>query len=254
MAVLAFGFVALPLAKNNKRNALLAVGILVPLFAAGLYMKLGSPSSGDIQPARNPTTMAAARADSKSPAAVGSVASLVDGLAAKLEQNPNDAGSWLLLARSYKHLDRMDEALAAYEKAAQLGQHDEELSALLERNDGTAELAVAGAQVTGRVSLSESAITIVEPDDTVFVFAKAIDGPSMPVAVLRRAVAELPLNFTLNDSMSMTPDIRLSSFPQVIVTARVSRGGDATVALQGLEAQSGVVDVANDQALNLIIE
>ena len=58
---------------------------------------------------------------------VGSVASLVDGLAERLKQNPDDSKSWLLLARSYRHLNRIPEARDAYNNAAAFGEYDAEL-------------------------------------------------------------------------------------------------------------------------------
>ena len=76
----------------------------------------------------------------------------------------------------------------------------------------------------------------------------------MPVAVLQRPVSDLPLDFLLNDSQAMSADMKLSNYEQVTVTARISRSGVATEALQGLEAKSEVVVVAENPHLNLIIE
>ena len=65
---------------------------------------------------------------------VASVASMVDELAARLQEEPGDAKGWLLLAKSYKHLGRIEEAQRAYKQAAMLGEYDEGLAAL----DGSA--------------------------------------------------------------------------------------------------------------------
>jgi cytochrome c-type biogenesis protein CcmH/NrfG len=62
---------------------------------------------------------------------VGSVASLVDGLAEQLKQNPDDSKSWLLLAHSYRHLNRIPEARDAYNNAAAFGKYDAELAAMV---------------------------------------------------------------------------------------------------------------------------
>jgi len=59
------------------------------------------------------------------------VASLVDGLAARLHENPDDAGGWLLLAKSYRFLERAEDARLAYRRAAALGKTDAELAAWL---------------------------------------------------------------------------------------------------------------------------
>jgi cytochrome c-type biogenesis protein CcmH len=82
--------------------------------------------------------------------------------------------------------------------------------------------------VTGRVSLAPELAGRVQPDDTVFIFARPLQGSRMPVALMRRKARELPLEFKLDDSMAMVPDIKLSMLAKVAVGARVSRRGDAT--------------------------
>jgi cytochrome c-type biogenesis protein CcmH len=91
----------------------------------------------------------------------------------------------------------------------------------------------------GTVQLSSKLASRVSPDDTVFVFARAAKGPPMPLAVLRRKASDLPLQFSLDDSMAMTPAARLSAHPTVVVGARISKSGNATPQpgdLQGLSA------------------
>jgi len=112
----------------------------------------------------------------------------------------------------------------------------------------------SAAQIFGNLQLSERSKDIVLPTDTVFIFARAVDGPPMPVAVLQRPVSDLPLDFLLNDSQAMSAAAKLSNFEQVVVTARISRSGIATDALQNLEAKSEPVVVAENRHLNLIIE
>jgi cytochrome c-type biogenesis protein CcmH len=88
--------------------------------------------------------------------------------------------------------------------------------------------APAGAKVTGKVTLAEALAVNAAPTDTVFIFARAATGPPMPLAVLRKQVKDLPLDFMLDDSMAMAPDLKLSRFSEVIVVARISRSGSAT--------------------------
>jgi cytochrome c-type biogenesis protein CcmH len=87
--------------------------------------------------------------------------------------------------------------------------------------------AQAVASVSGRVSLSPALAARVAPGDTVFVFARAAEGPRMPLAILRRSVGDLPLSFTLDDSMAMAAEFKLSKFANVVVGARVSKSGNA---------------------------
>ena len=78
----------------------------------------------------------------------------------------------------------------------------------------------------------------VAPSDTLFVFARAAEGPRMPLAILKRSAAELPLSFTLDDSMAMSPELKLSGFANVVISARISKSGDAMPQSGDLEGQS----------------
>jgi cytochrome c-type biogenesis protein CcmH len=100
--------------------------------------------------------------------------------------------------------------------------------------------AAAGpAAISGTITLAKALAGKAAPTDTLFVFARAAEGPRMPLAILRKQVKDLPLSFTLDDSMAMTPEMKLSSVQRVVVGARISKRGDATAQagdLQGLSA------------------
>lgn len=85
----------------------------------------------------------------------------------------------------------------------------------------------APARITGTVSLAPALKSRVSPGDTLFVFARAAEGPRMPLAILRKQVKDLPLEFTLDDSLSMSPAAKLSGASRVIVGARISKSGQA---------------------------
>jgi cytochrome c-type biogenesis protein CcmH len=101
--------------------------------------------------------------------------------------------------------------------------------------------AAAGARVEGRVELAAALVGKSSPEDTVFIFARAAEGPRMPLAILRKRVRDLPAAFVLDDSMAMAPGMNLSTFPQVVVGARISRSGNATPQSGDLEGSSAPV-------------
>lgn len=86
----------------------------------------------------------------------------------------------------------------------------------------------AAAALSGEVAISPALAARVPPGATLFVFARAAQGPRMPLAIVRRAVGPWPAAFKLDDSQAMAPELRLSGFAQVVVGARVSASGSAT--------------------------
>jgi cytochrome c-type biogenesis protein CcmH len=87
--------------------------------------------------------------------------------------------------------------------------------------------AATPASVSGTVKLDAALAAKAAPTDTVFIFARAAQGPRVPLAVMRRQVRDLPLQFTLDDSMAMASEMKLSNFQDVIVGARISKTANA---------------------------
>jgi len=276
----------------------------VPLLALALYLAVGNPAA--LGPREDPHAFDAQQ-----------LTALVERLAAKMRDNPDDAEGWRLLGRSYAALGRFPEALDAYAKAAARKPRDADLLADMadvlattrkERLQGEPEklvlraleidpqnlkaLALAGtaafdrkdfdaaarywqrmlplvdpgsddarqiqasiaeartlggaasSALKGQVRLSPKLAGKAAPDDVVFIFARAVEGPPMPLAVKRARVRDLPVEFALDDSMAMAPGMNLSAHARVVVGARVSKSGQPTP--QAGDLQGFSAPVAND--------
>lgn len=311
--------------RRAGRGAALAVGIAVPVLAIAVYAFVGTPAGLDPHEAPGPFSEA-------------QVEAMVERLAAKMRENPDDADGWKMLGRSYAVLGRFADAVDAYSKAALRAPNDAALladfadalamargqslqgepeklvlkalqidpknlkalalagTAAFHRNDfkraaeywermlplvppdsedaraikenvaearakagvpaaPAAPVAKAGAAphpgIRGTVRVSQKLRDKLAPGDTLFVFARAAEGPPMPLAILRRKAGELPLEFALNDAMAMAPGLNLSAFPRIVVTARVSKSGDAKA--QPGDLQGASKPVAND-AKGVVVE
>jgi cytochrome c-type biogenesis protein CcmH len=117
-------------------------------------------------------------------------------------------------------------------------------AAALPLDGATKQTAAAGkGSVSGTVTLASAMAKQANPDDTVFVFARPAEGSRMPLAILRKQVKDLPLQFTLDDSMAMSPANALSGASKVIVGARISRSGNAMPQPGDLTGQTATVNV-----------
>ncbi len=288
---------------TGSQGPVIVGGIAVCLFAMALYFAWTTPGTST-----GPQT---AKEIGMSPEHVA----MIKTLSARLEQNPNDGKGWAMLARSYAVLGRYQEALPAYEKAANLLPNDAVLlvdyaeilatangknlqgkpseiiksALLIDPNNikglnligiaayqagdyahavsywekllqllppdspnakkinasiatarariaagtqppaqGMMQPATGAEQISGVVKLSPALAGKASPNDTVFVYAKAVSGPPMPIAVIRAQVKDLPQKFVLNDSMAMMPTMKLSNFKEVVISAKVSKSGNAT--------------------------
>ena len=111
--------------------------------------------------------------------------------------------------------------------------------------DGATADAQAGTAINVEVALAPHLMEKAAPTDTVFVLARAQSGPPMPLAVSRHQVRELPLQVTLTDAMAMMPAMRLSAFPKVKISAKVSKSGQAATQPGDLLASDAFVDSGN---------
>lgn len=313
--------------RGEGRGAAITVMLLVPLLAVFIYLIRGNP--GALSPEKITVAQQAGNGPAHSVTAA-QIESMVQGLAARLESNPQDAQGWRMLGRSYVALGRYQEAIAALERAVamlpddpdlladyadslamtggqslvgkpmemikralQLDPHHEKslwLAGTASYNLGdypgaiaywerllkqmapgsqeaqqvtniiaeardlasgkkpapVAQTAVpAAARVAGTVKLSPELAAKVTPTDTVYLFARAPQGPRMPLATFRAQVKDLPLKFNLDDSMAPTAMAHLSDFSSVVIGARISRSGNPMPQSGDLEGTTEAVQVGS---------
>ena len=106
--------------------------------------------------------------------------------------------------------------------------------------------------ISGSVSISNAVASIASPNDTLFIYARAETGPKMPLAILRLKADDLPATFTLTDEMAMTPAMKLSSFPNVVIEARISKSGQAVPASGDLQGLSEPVKIGDNNVAIVI--
>lgn len=81
--------------------------------------------------------------------------------------------------------------------------------------------------ISGKVMITPGLQGQISPTDIVFIYAKAIEGPKLPLAIIKSTAGQLPTSFVLSDAQSMSPQFKLSQFKEVSLTARVSKSGNA---------------------------
>jgi cytochrome c-type biogenesis protein CcmH len=111
-----------------------------------------------------------------------------------------------------------------------------------------------GASLTVQVTLDPNVAATAAPEDTVFIFARAAQGPRMPLAIVRTQVKDLPATVTLDDSMAMTPQMVLSKFDQVTVGARVSKSGGAMPVSGDLQGMVSPIDTQTSEPIRVTID
>lgn len=155
-----------------------------------------------------------------------------------LKADPNEVTSLGLRGIAAFEGERYQEAIDYWKRLlAQLPEGDTSRAALQGGIDRAAErlggspgqsAAPVAARLKVRVELAAALKDKVKPDDTVFIFARASNGPPMPLAAKRVTVAQLPIEVELSDADAMMPQMKLSDFAEVQLVARVSRAGQPT--------------------------
>jgi cytochrome c-type biogenesis protein CcmH len=324
-----------PAASRSARTSALVIALVVPIAAGLIYWQRGDLAAFD------PALQQAMGEGSPHNMSPQEVERIVQKLAERLKQEPDNANGWVTLARTYYAMRRFPEAVQAYEQLVKLVPDD--ASVLADYADALAmargrrisgepmalvkkalaldpnhwkALAMAGteafdrkdyktavdywerlrnsvpadseiarsiaasiaearqlgglqpapvaaapqtqaatpaakstgaatgaASVAGSVDLAPALKAKAQRDDVVYIFARAAEGPRMPLAIVKVQVKDLPANFVLDDAMAMSPNLKLSSFAEVVVGARVSKSGQAMSASGDLEGLSKPVKV-----------
>lgn len=194
---------------------------------------------------------------------------------AVLRREPNNVGGLMLKGMSSFSSGLYQEAIDAWEGLLQLRQGD---SATEQSQKG--EMALQKSIALARERL-ESGVTLLDKplieikviveiapslrsqlrsSDILFVFAKAVDGPPMPIAAVKRTVREFPIEVTLDDSAAMTDRMKLSNFKQVRVEARISKSGQPIAQAGDFQAAGQIVQLrdvpvnANGQTIKITID
>lgn len=309
--------------------------ILTLVIVSGLALATAAAYS-TLRPQTAPATPSGALASLADPTEQARTSVMAETLAARLANDDSDAEGWLLLARSYASLGRLQEAVLAYAKASALAPgnsdllieyantlsaaHDRDFAgepqALIRRalaidpdnlnalalagaaamhagnrqeaarnwtrlsellpaqspmqrrlqgliaqisaapqptgmmpaghpaatgqptgmpaghpsidQPGPAQSAEPAASIRGTVTMADRLAAKASPVDTLFVFARASDGPAMPLAIQRTTAAGWPASFALDDSLAMAPGLLMSAYERFDVVARISRTGNAT--------------------------
>jgi cytochrome c-type biogenesis protein CcmH len=291
-------------AKSQGRWVVYLLVLGIPLLAGSLYLSLGNYQaiSHSAEMAVDPDTLKLAE-----------INKMVEGLAEKMKNNPDDAQGWLMLGRSYKFQQQYSKAVDAFANAYRLlGDQAEvmllyadaiayandknlagkpaelifkalalepdnmnalwlggmtkmqqgdavaaiklwkKLAALLPpgsdsqkeiqdlltkiesespqsmaKSEAAQQANAAGVAINVQVSLAPELQKSASSGDTVFIYAQALSGPKMPLAIVRKKVFDLPLTVSLNDTMAMMPNMKLSNFQNVKLLARISKSGNA---------------------------
>jgi cytochrome c-type biogenesis protein CcmH len=156
------------------------------------------------------------------------------------------------LAGEPDSLERINGFIAELEQ--QLGQSAG--GAVAAADTATPEPVSAASAVGIKVSVSLSAEMQqkANPEQTVFIYAKALQGPPMPLAAAKHKVKDLPLEVVLDDTTAMMPQMKLSNFDQVTVGARISLSGNPIAQTGDLSGEVSPVAVQPNAAVDIVID
>jgi cytochrome c-type biogenesis protein CcmH len=185
--------------------------------------------------------------------------SAIAALEARLAKGGGTPDDWELLAKSFEFLGRPADAAKARAKQLPSLAGDAKSSAPAPAVSASASAAGSpaarsGVAVTGEVTLAAGLAAKATAGETLFIVAKSVDAPGIPVAVFRGSVGNWPLKFTLDDSQAMMPGRNLSSAGRVTIEARISQKGQPLPAAGDLQGSSGIINPADQKPLKITID
>ncbi|MBQ0714052.1 MAG: c-type cytochrome biogenesis protein CcmI [Paraperlucidibaca sp.] len=186
-------------------------------------------------------------------------ANLLNGI---LQREPDHQGALLMLGMGSLRAGDNATALAVLTKlralraampAAEADSAADQRIAGLIAEAGSAGEVTAAADTLYRieVTLAPEVARAIPADATLFIFAREPAGMPMPIAAVGQPVAQFPMSIALNDRHSLNSARLLSSFADVVISARISTSGDATG--PGWQAVAVPVQKASDQIVRLRI-
>ena len=193
----------------------------------------------------------------------------IDLLHHALELQPdNQRGLWLLGIGQFQRAQYADAAstwrilepllqpgsTVAKAVAEQIAKADREAGIKPGDEPAPAPAASQGTALKVEVSLAPSLKDKLRPGDQLYVYARAVSGPPMPLAVAKLAADTLPATVTLTDAMAMTPQLKLSSVARVVVSARISHSGQPIAQPGDLEGSAGIVDTDRKTPIAIAID
>jgi cytochrome c-type biogenesis protein CcmH len=263
---------AAPVAPRRAAATAIVVALVVPVIAGLGYWQLGVPQALEPQPQRveagemealaqkltarlqkSPDDLEGWKLLGQAQFALEQPERAAQAFARALQLAPQDRDTLLGLLRSlamagHFRFEKGDYAgaIGMWEKILGFAPPDSEIAKTVKEGIAEAQalaakkpVAAAGAAgLSGTVRLSPELAAKVAPGDTVFVLARAAEGPRMPLAVARITADKLPYRFALDDSMAMAPGATISSQAKLVVVARISRAGKATPAKGDIEGSS----------------
>ncbi|MFT4939821.1 MAG: hypothetical protein ACI88A_002870 [Paraglaciecola sp.] len=254
----------------GKVNPYLLSAVLLTLLAVTFYPMISADSPAENPSADTTNDIVQRSSDSQSLSdtsnKIPAVEDLIDGLRTRLEASEDDMQGWILLAKSYHHVQRWADATDAFKRAKALGysgempwsetskdyippalpfndnflqeyfaaQANKNKQTIISQTKAINQKASATQSVSLNLvlSLDPTIKDKLDPNLTVYIFARAFEpsGSAIsgpPLAALRMLVSDLPVSVSLNDKMAVIPGRTISSVKQLVVGARVSLSGGA---------------------------